>query len=101
MKLYISPWYCPLVNQSFEKFLFENEIEDSIYIWQNSPSVFIGRGQNLWKETSWNGQSPFKVLRRISGGGAVYHDMGNINLSLISKNFNKYLKKILGRKKNK
>ncbi len=61
-----------------------------LYFYRNSPSIIIGRNQNPWKETSprllqsqSQYSSPIHLLRRRSGGGAVWHDTGNTNFSLI------------------
>ena len=50
-------------------------------VYVNDPCVVIGRNQNPWVEVS--GGSDLQVLRRVSGGGAVYHDGGNLNWSII------------------
>ncbi|NCB40243.1 MAG: lipoate--protein ligase family protein, partial [Erysipelotrichia bacterium] len=55
------------------------------FIWINSPSVIIGRFQNTIQEInlSYANDNFINVVRRNSGGGAVYHDLGNINYSFI------------------
>jgi lipoate-protein ligase A len=52
-----------------------------LLLYVNEPCIVIGRNQNPWREV--NPDSSFPVLRRASGGGAVYHDAGNLNWALI------------------
>lgn len=85
----------PYVNLSIEHFLLENAPSDSsiLFLYINLPCVVIGRNQNPWLETSlrpsqpnngsFNGEGVHYVRRR-SGGGAVFHDEGNLNYSVIS-----------------
>ena len=59
----------------------------TIRIWNNPPSVVLGRGQKFEEEvnTEFCSKNNIKIGRRISGGGAVYHDEGNINVSFFIK----------------
>jgi len=95
----INTWY----NQALEEYLFRNldNNEIIIYLWQNGNSIIIGRNQNPWKESKCNKleKDRGKLARRFSGGGAVYHDLGNLNYTFIMPrkiyNINKQLSVIL------
>lgn len=62
--------------------------EDYVILWQNEPSVIIGRNQNTIEEinSKYINENKINVVRRLSGGGAVYHDLGNLNFTFIVKN---------------
>lgn len=56
-------------------------------LWQDTPSVVIGKHQRLQAEVDreWVDRKRIHIARRFSGGGAVYHDLGNVNLTFIEK----------------
>lgn len=57
-----------------------------LMLWQNSPTVVVGRHQNPWLEANTQvlGERGIEVARRNSGGGTVYHDNGNLNLTFFT-----------------
>lgn len=61
--------------------------EDYFLLWQNEPSIIIGKNQNTLEEINQRfvQERGIKVVRRVSGGGAVYHDLGNLNFTFISR----------------
>lgn len=59
--------------------------EDFFFLWRNEPAVIIGKNQNTVEEINQEfiEEKGIKVARRVSGGGAVYHDLGNLNFTFI------------------
>lgn len=78
----------PRVNLAIEEHLLRNHKveEDILLFYINGPSIIIGRNQNTLEEINhqYVEEQGIHVVRRLSGGGAVYHDLGNLNFSFIS-----------------
>lgn len=79
----------PRINLALEEYVLQNFGEEDTYLlfYINEPSIIIGRNQNTLEEinTDYVDSNGIKVVRRLSGGGAVYHDEGNLNFSFITK----------------
>ncbi len=77
----------PCHNLGLEEYLFDNLENDSclLYLWRNEKTVVIGRNQNAENECNIPliREDGARLVRRLTGGGAVYHDLGNLNFSLI------------------
>jgi len=76
----------PYLNLAIEEYLFKYADDDIFMLWQNRPSVIIGKNQNAYAEVEleYAKDKAISVARRITGGGAVYHDGGNVNYSFIT-----------------
>ena len=75
----------PYFNIAAEEYVLKHFSEDVFMLWQNEPSVIIGKHQNTLAEINhqYIEQNNIPVVRRISGGGAVFHDLGNLNFTFI------------------
>ena len=84
---YISDTVDPHINLATEQFLFDSVADDALilYIWQNQNTVVIGKNQNPFSEcrTELLKKEGGALARRHSGGGAVFHDLGNLNFTFI------------------
>lgn len=94
----------PAFNLATEEFLLNNKPEDCFYLYINNPSIIVGKHQNSLAEINvdYVKKNNIDVIRRLSGGGAVFHDPGNLNFSFImteqedkSGDFRKYTQPIL------
>ncbi len=81
----------PYKNLGMEELLFTTEMEISqnesvLILWVDDPVVVIGRSQNPWAEANISGllEKNIPIIRRISGGGTVYHDRGNLCYSIMT-----------------
>lgn len=77
----------PAYNLAFEQFILENCFEGNyVILWQNDNTIVIGRNQNAEEEINrtFVESHGITVIRRMTGGGAVYHDLGNLNYSFIT-----------------
>ena len=78
----VNPYY----NLAFEEYILTTKTEGNyIILWQNDNTVVIGRNQNTVEEinSAFVDEHDINVVRRNTGGGAVYHDLGNLNYSFI------------------
>ncbi len=79
----------PRLNLALEEFLLRHvQTPDSLFLlYMNEPAVIIGRNQNVWEELdpAYLRKRGIHLVRRLSGGGTVYHDLGNLNYSFITQ----------------
>ncbi|KUP07718.1 lipoate--protein ligase [Bacillus coahuilensis p1.1.43] len=97
----------PHINLAMEEFVLKHlDVEKETYFlfYINEPSIIIGKNQNTIEEinTEYVEAQKLHVVRRLSGGGAVYHDLGNLNFSFITKddgnsfhNFKKFTEPVI------
>lgn len=82
----------PYFNLACEEYLLSQVRQDEryLFLWVSETSVVIGKNQNPWRECNlaYLKHHGIKLARRISGGGAVYHDSGNLNCSFITSRLN-------------
>ena len=86
MRVIIHTHTDPYFNLAAEEYLLENETQDIFMLWRNDNAVVIGKNQNTWAEVNvpFTEENGITVVRRLSGGGAVFHDLGNVNFTYIT-----------------
>ncbi len=82
-------------NLASEEYLLKHTDEEVFYLWRNDNAIIVGKNQNTLSEINvdYVKDKNIKVVRRLTGGGAVYHDLGNLNYTFIEnkkKNFNDF-----------
>ncbi len=79
----------PQFNLALEQYVFDSldQFDEIFLLWINEPSIIVGKHQNTIQEINLDyvRENNINVVRRLSGGGAVYHDYGNLNYTIISK----------------
>ena len=77
----------PYFNMALDEFCLENIVLDEpyFYLWRNRPSVIIGLNQNAYSEVNlkYLEENGINLVRRVTGGGAVYHDLQNLNYTIV------------------
>lgn len=94
----------PYFNIATDEYIFKHLKEDCFMLWRNDNAIIVGKHQNTLAEinVAYVKEKNIKVVRRLSGGGAVYHDLGNLNFSFTRTgentevvDFQRYTKPIL------
>ena len=83
----------PYFNMACEEYFFKNFEEDIFMLWRNNNAIIVGKHQNTLAEINLENvkERGIKVVRRLSGGGAVFHDLGNLNFTFIMNGENEKL----------
>ena len=81
----------PYFNLAAEEYLLKQFDEDIFMLWRDEPCIVVGQNQNTLSEINLDyvKEHSIPVVRRLSGGGAVFHDLGNLNFTFISQDCSK------------
>ncbi len=76
----------PFFNHALEEYIMDSFDDEAFILWRNRPSILIGRNQNTYSEinTDFVKENNIDIVRRLSGGGTVFCDLGNINFTFIT-----------------
>lgn len=85
MRIILQPTHDPYFNIATEEYLLKHSSDDYIILYRNTPSVIVGKHQNTMAELNHTfiNSRKIPVIRRLSGGGTVFHDLGNVNFCFI------------------
>ena len=88
MKILFQQTTDPYFNLAVEEYLLHQCEGDFFMLWINSPCIVVGRNQNTLAEINYDyiREHEIPVVRRLTGGGAVFHDLGNVNFTFIQQN---------------
>ena len=79
----------PYYNMAFDEYCLEHlPIDEPVfYLWQNRPAVIVGFNQDVYSEVNLDylDENDIALVRRVTGGGAVYHDLGNLNYTIVGR----------------
>lgn len=75
-------------NMAVEEYVFTHFTDDIFMLWRNEPAIIVGRFQNSLAEINLDfvNEKKIKVVRRLTGGGAVFHDLQNLNFTFVESN---------------
>ena len=89
MRYLVNPNTDPYYNMAFDEYVLEQLVLDEplFYLWQNSPAVIVGLNQDASAEVNsdYLSEQGIALVRRVTGGGAVYHDLGNLNYTIVGR----------------
>jgi lipoate-protein ligase A len=82
----------PYYNLALEEHIVMAGSRDAFLLWQNAPAVIVGRNQHSENQVdrAYVDEHAIAVVRRLSGGGAVYHDLGNLNVTIVLREGDRY-----------